>query len=511
MGRELLAGKGADERDDINFAQDDKDVCEDERQGKEATGKGSDEQRESGEINLVKVLWETMEHIFPLFNYWLENIGDPRNKDLIIYELGTLIWEGILVFITKRGSRRQVGCEMRRAEFLENLKLICKQEDIESVAHGDTIDYLLKRKCWEEIEEVQVNMIKRLIRKRALERYRLLGRYYAVAIDGVHVHTFGYKHCKKCLERERDGKKLWVHMKLRAALVTESGFCLGMATEWLENEGDIYDKQDCETKAFYRLIKKLRKLYARLPICVLLDSLFCGQPTFDILKEHGMEGIVVFKEGSMPEVYNWIGRLREYFPKRHKNNKLVIREEKEIQKRQRRTHNGRLTRTRPERKTRKVVTERNIEWMEKVEHWDGKRHFNIITCHETVDGKNTCKYTWLLSDGIMLNGGTAQEVAKNGRCRWKIENEGNNTQKNQGYNLEHPYSKDEAALKCWHVLLDIGQIINQLIEKGSLIDWHIFGSVANISKRMFEHFRYFVFIKPQSLPRIQIRFCPDDS
>ena len=97
-----------------------------------------------------------------------------------------------------------------------------------------------------------------------------------------------------------------MHQKLVASLVTGNGFCLPMATEWISNEGKKYAKQDCELKAFYRLIAKLRGMYPKLSICVLLDSLFCGEPSFKVLKAHRMEWIVVFKEGVMKEVWNWV-------------------------------------------------------------------------------------------------------------------------------------------------------------------------------------------------------------
>ena len=53
-----------------------------------------------------------------------------------------------------------------------------------------------------------------------------------------------------------------------------------------------------------------------------------------------------------------------------------------------------------------------------------------------------------------------------GRLRWKIKNEGFNTQKNQGYNLQHKYAeKDFNAMQNYYQLLQIAHLINQLTEK----------------------------------------------
>ena len=46
-------------------------------------------------------LYKTMEHFFPSFPNWLEQIDDPREKKKIEYELNYLIWVGILLFLMK--------------------------------------------------------------------------------------------------------------------------------------------------------------------------------------------------------------------------------------------------------------------------------------------------------------------------------------------------------------------------------------------------------------------------
>ena len=47
----------------------------------------------------------------------------------------------------------------------------------------------------EELEELEVKMMRSLFRGRVLEKYRLNGRYHTVAIDAVHIHSFDYEHC----------------------------------------------------------------------------------------------------------------------------------------------------------------------------------------------------------------------------------------------------------------------------------------------------------------------------
>ncbi len=55
-----------------------------------------------------------------------------------------------------------------------------------------------------------------------------------------------------------------------------------------------------------------------------------------------------------------------------------------------------------------------------------------------------------------------------GRLRWKIENEGFNTQKNLGYGLKHNFScVSYTAMQNYYQLLQISHMINQLGERGS--------------------------------------------
>ena len=95
---------------------------------------------------------------------------------------------------------------------------------------------------------------------------------------------------------------------------------------------------------------------------------------------------------------------------------------------------------------------------------------------------------------------TVVEVATNGgRERWCAENEGFNTQKNSGLNLEHAYSHTGWA--AYYFLLQIAHLLLQLVEKGSLLRRlaqeqgkrtarELFGSLKNMAQRLLESLRY---------------------
>jgi hypothetical protein len=57
-----------------------------------------------------------------------------------------------------------------------------------------------------------------------------------------------------------------------------------------------------------------------------------------------------------------------------------------------------------------------------------------------------------------------------GRLRWKIENEGFNTQKRGDYELEHKYCRNSyTGMKNYYTLLQIAHLINQLVEKSKFV------------------------------------------
>ncbi len=114
----------------------------------------------------------------------------------------------------------------------------------------------------------------------------------------------------------------------------------------------------------------------------------------------------------------------------------------------------------------------------------------------------------------------AMALTKAGRLRWKIENEGFNTQKNGGYEMEHGYGVRKNAWKNYYLLLQIAQLLNDLYRLGDLpakltgdiasTFAALYGSVRNFAKRLMEAFRNDI-IRPESGPdpgSIQIRL-PD--
>jgi len=438
--------------------------------------------------NLKKIFYKTIRHFFPKFRGWLRSLEDPRQANSCRYSLATMIWVGLLLFLLKRDSRRQINYDFNSERFVRNLSFLVKK-DLVRLPHGDTLGNLLADFDYWQLYNLRVQLINQLIRNKCLAKFRLNG-YYLIGIDGTGLMSFERRHCDHCLAREvatkRGKKTIYYHPVVDAKLVTDNGFALSVETEFIENQTVGQHRQDCELSATYRLLARLGERFPQLRICLLLDGLYANEGIFDICKKNKWKYIIVFKEGSLPETYVEYESLKKRCVA--KRGEYETEEEKQ-----------------------------RYQWVEGINYkWQDKYFINVLeSIVEKKQSKNNDEITkWLWVTNFDINKSNYAYLAnKGGRLRWKVENEGNNTQKNGGYNLEHAYSYNFVAMKNFYLLLQIAHLINQLVEKGSLLtaqDWKYLGSIKNLTRRLFEDLRYNLFdrktVETDLEKTFQIRF-----
>ena len=229
-----------------------------------------------------------------------------------------------------------------------------------------------------------------------------------------------------------------------------------MATEFIENNDPKDTKQDCELKAFHRIAKKIKRAFPQMKICLLLDSLYANAPVFDLCHKNQWRFIITFKKGSIPDLYGEFIALRR-----------IAKDQRDVQ---------------CGKEIKKIFA-----WVNDLPHMT--HQLNVFQQVEWT-AKNKSRFVWITN--FKTNPLTVRKLAEEGgRLRWIIENVGFHTQKNGGYNLEHPFSKNHNAAKHFYFLLQIAHMINQLMVHGSLLRQFqaMLGSLRNFSRRMAEHFR----------------------
>ena len=341
---------------------------------------------------------------------------------------------------------------------------------------NQTLEYFLEKIGSAPIAGLRQRMVQRLIRMKTLDAARLQGRFL-VLIDGSGYLVFGSRHCDDCLTQRHGETTLYMHQVLEAKLLGPAGTVVSIATEFIDNQR----RHECPGR------------------CQL------GTDQAGLRVEGGAASAGT-GSGGVPPVADLPGRrrvvcLRGRVPGRER---LSMRLYLYLSSLDGCRPSGRTSRGCCSCAPSSVWNGRRPQGVRQVYRWVNGLHYtdsdgrdwtvNAMECTETnTEGKKT-EWSWVTSLDVSRK--TVVEVATHGgRERWRAENEGFNTQKNSGLNLEHAYSHT-----CWaacYFLLQIAHLLLQLMEKGSLLRQlaqeqekrtavELFGSLKNMAQRLLE-------------------------
>jgi hypothetical protein len=419
-------------------------------------------------------------HFFPELNAWIDQIDDPRFPPLVIYHKRFLLWWGLSLFLCKLGSRRQLDYQLNTdgPEVLNNLNRLAGTTQ-QTRPVNQTLEYFLEHIGSAPIARLRQRMVQRLIRMKALDAARLQGRF-VVLVDGTGYLVFGCRHCDHCLTQRHGETTSYMHQVLEAKLLGPAGTVISIASEFIDNRdaaetpaevsADLI-KQDCELKALRRLAAGLRAEFPQMRICLGGDGLMACGEGFQVAKDYKFDYIYTFKPKRLPALWQEFQELLRLCPE----NQVVWTTREEV---------------------RQVY-----RWVNDLGYTDSDGRawtFQAVACAETKPDGEKSEWSWITS--LDVNHETVVAVATHGgRERWREENEGFNTQKNSGLNLEHAYS--HACWAAYYFLLQIAHLLLQLMEKGSLLRHlaqeqgqrtavALFGSLKNMAQRLLESLRY---------------------
>ncbi len=393
------------------------------------------------QFHLSCELLKVIRRFFPDLLSLLKQIQDPRDQRYITYQSQVLLMTRILSSIFYLSSMRKTSEEFNCEKVIENIGYLSGQE-LKELPYWEIINNDLKGARPEELQDTVCRLVKGLISSRAFEKSRIRGRYWQIIIDGTQLYSSWEKPEGKCQHRARNrGTEKeyteYYYYVLEAKIMLRPEICVSIMTEFAENQEES-EKQDCELKAFYRLIRRLRERFPMLPMRVCGDSLYACDNFFRECREAGRSYLLRFKEGS--SIYGEYQKLRK-LEDNYQEEKYLVPEK-----------NGGKGRREREEKT---------VWHDYVTGIAYEGH-QVSFIERGESGKG--KYPFYFLTDLPITKRSVKELSEAGRRRWVIENEGFNTQKNHGYNLGHRFSHNYQAWKNHYYLIQIGHMISQIIE-----------------------------------------------
>lgn len=375
--------------------------------------------------NAFKDVFAVIKHYFPDFIELLSHISDPRHQSYITYSSIHLIMTRLFSFFCHHRSLRHMNESFNNECVINNFKILFDAE-YDEIPHGDTINNYFKNISIDQLREVIYGMVRDLIKKKCLIDYRIQQKYYQVIIDGVGMHSYHINHIDGSLIKRHNDEKTTYHTDMLVAYMAMGNVMIPIDFEPIENVGIVYDKQDCEMNAAKRLLKRIKRNFKRLQICISADALYFNDPMIKLVESLHWKYIFTFKEGCSKEA-------AEYYEALQNGGDTVVHEK----------HNSRY------------------EYYNGVEYKDNI--FNMISYTKKDEEGNTVEY-FCYATNLRISEGNYKKMIEICRGRWKIENKGFNELKNHGYHMKHAFSYDENAVKVHFVLMLISHLIMQLVE-----------------------------------------------
>ena len=379
-------------------------------------------------------------------------VKDSRNQSYIKYDVKTMIAQIYFKGIAGIESMQEMTRVFNDENAVANIYSFIESKAQEMLPHGVTENEFLENLNPEELEKIQAEIVRTLIRRKTFNDARFL-QQWIVIIDATELdESFVQKneyYITRTYNRGTDNEFVKSHRSvLEAKIYFGDNLVCSIASEPIENsdeylnQSDDVIKQDCEQKAFYRLAAKIKKLYPRLPIIILADGLYVSEPVMKTILDYGWNYIIRYKEGSAKSIAAEFRALPEI---------------------------------------EKVGS--RIKYQNQIMYHD--LDVNLIYFTEKKKEKTT-EFAWITS--IEITKKNAEKLAFTGRLRWKIENQGFNRQKHWQGNLEHACSWDKTAQRNHYLIEQIADFIKQLYEYFYLEKKGIKKKQKNISSELLASF-----------------------
>jgi hypothetical protein len=250
-----------------------------------------------------------------------------------------------------------------------------------------------------------------------LDAMRCLDGRVLIALDGTEYHCSREIRCANCSHRKRGKDKSEYFHSMLAATIVAPGHnrAVPLEPEFIVPQ-DGHDKQDCESRAARRWLAAHGARYRRFDPVYLGDDLFSRQPICEAVLAAGGHFLFVCKPDSHPA----IEEFRAGIPLDTLTTRI--------------------------RRGKKWTTYR-YQWLCDVPLRGDAKAINVNWLSvEISDDAGAVTYRNSFITDMPVHRDNVVATVGAGRARWKIENEGFNTLKTKGYNLEHNFGHGEQHL-----------------------------------------------------------------
>lgn len=376
--------------------------------------------------DLIKELYSIINKYLPKLFDMFDNLTDTRNQNYVTYKMKTICVTRLFGLLCGLTTMTDISSDDFNSDScIKNLSNICNQ-DLEELPYWETIQDVFINIKIDELRNIQKYIVKALIRSKMFDKYRFNG-CFQLLFDGTGLSNHNYNLNNNCLIRKhRDGKISYYKYVLECKLIV-GNIVISLDSEFIENEEMLTDKQkqDCETNAFKRMIKRIKKNYPKYKFIITGDGLYATTPIIKLCKKYNWHYIFNLKPDRLKEINE--------------------------------------------------IFEDNINYKNETTHEDYYLSTNIkykgiiLSACKYIENKKKKTTIFRYITDLDIKNSNIKEIISMGRKRWKIENEGFYTQKHRTFNISHLNSRNDTAMKNHYFFIQFAHTIRQLLEKGSLL------------------------------------------
>ena len=244
--------------------------------------------------DLVKELYSIINKYLPKLLYMFDNLTDARNQSYTTYKMKTICVTRLFGLLCGLTTMTDISSDDFNSDnCIKNLSKICNQ-DLEELPYWETIQDVFININTDELRNIQKYIVKALIRSKMFDRYRFNG-CFQLLFDGTGLSNHDYNLNNNCLIRKHnDGKISYYKYVLECKLVV-GNIVISLDSEFIENKKMLTEKQkqDCETNAFKRMIKRIKKNYPKYKFIITGDGLYATSPIIKLCKKYNWYYILI--------------------------------------------------------------------------------------------------------------------------------------------------------------------------------------------------------------------------